>query len=78
MVNRKLFRPTLTEVKEQFPARPPQARSIAGPAAQEARASGTDPRRKFLLCEADAVANSCGGGAEGRRNSARQRRMVRS
>ena len=25
MVNRKLFRPTLTEVKEQFPARPIQA-----------------------------------------------------
>ena len=25
MVNRKLFRPTLTEVKDQFPARPIQA-----------------------------------------------------
>jgi RNA chaperone Hfq len=25
MVNRKLFRPTLTDVKEQFPARAPQA-----------------------------------------------------
>ena len=31
MVNRKLFRPTLTDVKEQFPARPPQAAPSQGP-----------------------------------------------
>ncbi len=37
MVNRKLFRPTLTEVKEPFAARPPQ------PAPQQA---GPMPRKK--------------------------------
>src|SRR5260370_42241950 len=31
MVNRKLFRPTLTDVKEQFPARPPQGAGPQGP-----------------------------------------------
>ena len=31
MVNRKLFRPTLTDVKEQVPARPPQAAPPQGP-----------------------------------------------
>src|SRR5579863_238001 len=31
MVHRKLFRPTLTDVKDQFPARPPQAPPSQGP-----------------------------------------------
>ena len=77
MVNRKLFRPTLTDVKDQFPARAPQAAPQQGTAAQETCAAGANPRRKFLLCEANAVANSRCGGADRRRNSARQRRMVR-
>ena len=46
MVNRKLFRTSLTEVKEQFPQRPahgpqPQAASAA---AQEAGAARADAR----------------------------------
>jgi host factor-I protein len=31
MVNRKLFRPALTDVKEQFPARPSQGGGASGP-----------------------------------------------
>lgn len=31
MVNRKLFRPTLTDVKEQYPPRPPQPQPQAAP-----------------------------------------------
>jgi host factor-I protein len=32
MVNRKLFRPSLTEVKEPYPARPPQSAQRSEPA----------------------------------------------
>ena len=54
MVNRKLFRPTLTEVKEP----PRRVRTRRAAAAQKARAAGADPCGEFLLGEADAGAHA--------------------
>ena len=45
MVNRKLFRPVLTEVKEQYVAPRPSPAPQAAPALpKKARAAGTDLR----------------------------------
>ncbi len=66
MVNRKLFRPPLTDMKEPYAGAsartaPPQQ---TAPREEEAGSARADLRGKFLLREADAVAHARGRGAE--------------
>src|SRR5271156_1595360 len=59
-------------------SRAPECPSAAsGAATKKARAARANPRRKFLLREADAEPDSRRGNVDGRRSSSRQRRMVR-
>ena len=77
-MNRKLFRPTLTEVKEPHHQFEPLAfHHFRAAAAQEAGSSGTDARGELLLDQADAGAHAGGRRPDRWRNSARHRRMVR-
>ncbi len=78
-VNRKLFRPALTDMKEHIQPATPRASggSAGGARKKETCSARADARGELLLCEADAVAHARRRGADGRGSAARHSGVVR-